>query len=123
MEETYLINRIKESCCFVSQNFSADLDTIKFKKGGDIKYILPDYSNNKEGYILEAGKSVQEDQQILALGNERFAIPEVLFTPSDVGKELERGRLMSRFEAGWDCGSSHSGCECFARGIEIYVTR
>lgn len=85
MEETYLINKVKESCCFVSQDFSADLEKIKFKRGGEIKYVLPDYSNSKEGYILEEGQSIREDQQVLVLGNERFAIPEVLFTPSDVG--------------------------------------
>jgi actin-related protein 6 len=85
MEETHLINRIKESCCFVSQDFSSDLEKIKFKKGGEVKYVLPDYSNSKEGYILKEGETVKEDQQILTLGNERFAIPEVLFTPSDVG--------------------------------------
>ena len=85
MEETHLINRVKESCCFVSQDFSSDLDKVKFKKGGEVKYVLPDYSNSKEGYILKEGETVKEDQQILTLGNERFAIPEVLFTPSDVG--------------------------------------
>lgn len=86
MEETYLINTVKEKCCFVSQDFSADLERIKFKKGGEVKYVLPDYTNNKEGYVLQEGKTVQENQQALVLGNERFAIPELLFTPSDISK-------------------------------------
>ena len=86
MEETYLINNVKESCCFISQDFSADLERIKSKKGkGEVKYVLPDYSHSKEGYILKEGQTIKEDQQVLVLGNERFAIPEVLFTPSDVG--------------------------------------
>jgi len=91
MEETYLINTVKEKCCFVSQDFSADLERIKFKKGGEVKYVLPDYTNNKEGYVLQEGKTVQENQQALVLGNERFAIPELLFTPSDI--RLEQGGL------------------------------
>lgn len=85
MDETYLINNVKESCCFISQDFSADLEKIKFKKGGEIKYVLPDYSHSKEGYILKEGQSIKEDQQVLVLGNERFAIPEILFKPSDIG--------------------------------------
>jgi actin-related protein 6 len=85
MDETHLINNVKESCCFVSQDFSADLEKIKFKKGAELKYVLPDYSNSKEGYVLKEGQTLKEDQQVLVLGNERFAIPEILFTPSDVG--------------------------------------
>ena len=53
-----------------------------------MKYVLPDYSNSKEGYILQEGQNVKEDQQVLVLGNERFAVPELLFTPSDVGMEF-----------------------------------
>jgi len=86
MEETYLINKVKESCCFVSQDFSADLERIKARKGGEIRYVLPDYSHSKEGYVLKEGETVGDDQQLLVLGNERFAVPELLFTPSDVGQ-------------------------------------
>ena len=87
MEETHLINNVKERCCFVSQDFSADLERMKFKKGGEVKYVLPDYSNSKEGYVLAEGQTVQDTQQVLVLGNERFTIPEILFTPSDVGRD------------------------------------
>lgn len=87
MEETHLINNVKEQCCFISQDFSADLERIKLKKGGEVKYVLPDYSNSKEGHMLPEGKAVQEGQQILVLGNERLVIPEILFTPSDVGRD------------------------------------
>lgn len=85
MDETHLINKVKESCCFISQDFSADLESIKAKKGGEVKYVLPDYSHSKEGYVLKEGQTIKDDQQVLVLGNERFAIPEILFTPSDVG--------------------------------------
>jgi actin-related protein 6 len=102
MDETYLINKVKESTCYVSQDFSASLENIKNKpKGpsgsgsisgsvsglreGEVRYVLPDYSHSKEGYVLKEGQTIKEDQQVLVLGNERFAIPELLFTPSDVG--------------------------------------
>jgi actin-related protein 6 len=86
MDETHLINNVKESCCFISQDFSADLETVKWKRGGELKYVLPDYTHSKEGYVLKEEQTLKDDQQVLVLGNERFAIPEVLFTPSDVGK-------------------------------------
>jgi actin-related protein 6 len=89
MDETHLINKVKESCCFVSQDFNADLEKVRRKQGEEMKYVLPDYNNNKEGYILREGQMLREDQQVLVLGNERFAIPEVLFTPSDIG--MSRG--------------------------------
>jgi len=89
MEETHLINKVKESCCFVSLDFAADLEKTKSKRALEIKYVLPDYSNSKEGYILAEGQTIREDQQLLVLTNERFAIPEVLFTPSDVGKSFD----------------------------------
>ena len=102
MDETYLINKVKELTCYVSQDFSASLENIKYKpKGpsgsgsvsgsvsgireGEVRYVLPDYSHSKEGYVLKEGQTIKEDQQVLVLGNERFAIPELLFTPSDVG--------------------------------------
>jgi len=115
MDETYLINKVKESTCYVSQDFSASLETIKHKpKGpsgsgsvsgsvsglreGEVRYVLPDYSHSKEGYVLKEGQTIKEDQQVLVLGNERFAIPELLFTPSDVGRSpLALVSPLSRF--------------------------
>lgn len=85
MDETHLINTIKEKCSYISQDFASDLEKSKHARYGEIKYVLPDYSHSQEGYILGEGDAVKEDQQILVLGNERFTIPEVLFTPSDVG--------------------------------------
>lgn len=85
MDETHLINTIKEKCCYISQDFASDLEKSKHARYDEIKYVLPDYSHSQEGYILGEGDAVKEDQQILVLGNERFTIPEVLFTPSDVG--------------------------------------
>ena len=29
MEETYIMNEIKEACCFVSENFGGDLETCR----------------------------------------------------------------------------------------------
>jgi len=122
MDETYLINNIKKSCCFVSQDFSADLEKIKSKKGGEVKYVLPDYSHSKEGYVLKEGHTIGDDQQVLVLGNERFAIPEILFTPTDVGNNLESLNVDHRVETRWYFRRCYTSCRCFTSRIKVFIT-
>jgi actin-related protein 6 len=51
-----------------------------------LQYLLPDFSLNRAGRLLERGESVNDASwQILEMGNERFTVPELLFTPSDIG--------------------------------------
>jgi actin-related protein 6 len=72
------------------------------------EYVLPDFSphsTSRTGYIrsgpgatsppiaqagvnASSGKALpgEEDEQVLYMGNERFAGPELLFNPSDIGK-------------------------------------
>lgn len=86
MDETFVVNQVKEDSCFVSQNFYADMKLAKenFKTNSIIKdYVLPDFSTLKRGYLTDAG--TVNDQQILRMNNERFTIPEILFRPADIG--------------------------------------
>ena len=108
MEEAYLLNEIKEAVCYVapsSQNFSQDLERTWKGRLGDrreldssvvVDYVLPDYENSIHGYTrphdttkARTRRSLQPLQgpreAVLPLGNERFAVPELLFSPSDVG--------------------------------------
>ncbi|EPB83557.1 hypothetical protein HMPREF1544_09718 [Mucor circinelloides 1006PhL] len=91
MEETYIINDVKEKCCFVSKDVYLDLDICKkpLAKNTIIQeYVLPDFINNKTGHIRTKGADATvADQQILAMNNERFMIPEILMHPSDIGLE------------------------------------
>ena len=106
--DTYLVNEIKEALCYVSKDFNGDMErTWKGPKGDrrDIygtagglakDYVLPDYHTLKKGYArdhdphaatklkeLTKGKAgVAED--VLTLRNERFTVPELLFSPSDI---------------------------------------
>ncbi|XP_014782503.1 actin-related protein 6 [Octopus bimaculoides] len=93
MDETYVINQLKEDVCFVSQDFSKDMETARLnRKDNSIgrDYILPDYTNIHRGYMnsLEesTGKS-KENEQLIRVNNERFSVPEILFHPSNVGIE------------------------------------
>jgi actin-related protein 6 len=125
MDETHLINTIKEICCHISLDFASELEKSKHARQGEIKYVLPDYSHSQEGYILGEGEAVREDQQVLALGNERFAIPEVLFTPSDVGTSSIVGRrnLMGcRVTTGRNSRCCYAGCGGGAGGGPVIVT-
>lgn len=99
MDETYVINQVKEDSCFVSQDFFKDMETAKIRLDQNPimkDYVLPDYTTLKRGFLKNP--EPPNEQQSLRLSNERFAIPEILFYPSDVGI-----RQMGIPEAIMDC--------------------
>lgn len=54
MDETYVINQVKEDACFVSENFRYDMMQTWFKDNRNTiirEYLLPDYSTIKRGYV------------------------------------------------------------------------
>jgi len=88
MEETYIVNDVKEKCCYVSTQFSTDLETCRADKSRNTivqEYVLPDFSRNRHGYIRQRDALPVDGEQILYMGNERFSIPEVLFCPDHIG--------------------------------------
>jgi len=121
MEESHLMNDVKERLCYVSLDFAGELALTRFKgKKNPLRrdFIMPDYVNHFRGRIRDpnepapAGDSkpsngdasasgardasgappkkkanTSSDEQVLKLGNERIAVPEVLFAPSDIGIE------------------------------------
>jgi len=56
-------------------------------KGNPIvqEYILPDFSANRQGRIRRPDDIIADTDQILLMNNERFAVPEILFRPDDIG--------------------------------------
>ncbi|KAI9443407.1 actin family [Lactarius indigo] len=87
MEETHIMNDVKEKCCFVSTQFAADLEACRGDKNNRIvqEYVLPDFSRNRSGYIRKSNDPRIDGEQILYMGNECFSIPEVLFCPDHIG--------------------------------------
>lgn len=93
MEETYVINEVKEACCYVSQDVYRDLAICKepYKKNSIVQeYVLPDYINSIHGHIRPRQEhaprpTVGTAEQTLTMNNERFMIPELLMNPSDIG--------------------------------------
>lgn len=89
MDESYVMNQMKEDSCFVSLDFNADMAQAK-KKFPENKivreYVLPDCTTVRRGYLQPPGTSKKDDDyQVLRLNNERFAVPEIFFHPSDLG--------------------------------------
>merc|ERR1711988_342859 len=58
----------KEKLCYIAADFDAEMRTVSESSANEKTYQLPDGG-------------------IIALGNERFRCPEVLFQPSFIGKE------------------------------------
>lgn len=90
MDQTFIVNDVKESCCYVSSDFHQDLEACMLDpKSNPIvrEYILPDLSRNRKGRIRQPDDIVTENDQILVMNNERFCVPEVLFRPDDIGLE------------------------------------
>lgn len=104
MDETHIINDVKESCCYVSPNFNKDMETCRYvftskgerwtkvclrtdPKNNPIvrEYILPDYSVHRRGRVRNLGESLDESFQILYMNHERFTVPEIIFRPDDIG--------------------------------------
>ncbi len=94
--EGYIVEMMKEETTFVSQDFVSDLNLAKrSKKTYSVEYVLPNGYNVFRPYVRTAAdaeakgdvtvtKSRSADQEVV-LNHERFMIPEVFFTPSDVG--------------------------------------
>ncbi|KAK1836733.1 actin family [Podospora conica] len=101
--DPYVVNEMKESACYVTLDFPRDLEqswkgtrgerrpAYLAGSGGIAKdYVLPDSHTRFHGVVREydparkkSGAAAAED--VLTLRNERFAVPEVLFHPSDIG--------------------------------------
>lgn len=93
MEEPYILNAVKERLCYVSKDFPRDLRACRENPSAySLSYVLPDAltPDNRLGKVIrdpaEANRLRKSgDYQVLTLRNERFSVPEVLYSPTDVG--------------------------------------
>ncbi|KAI5459635.1 beta-lactamase family protein [Mariannaea sp. PMI_226] len=104
--DTYIVNEMKELACYVSTDFRSDLEKSwkgtkgerrpDFISGGGIAkdYVLPDFHGRSKGIIREYDPTrhskarkgaVPSEEDALTLRNERFSVPELIFSPSDAG--------------------------------------
>ncbi|KII90669.1 hypothetical protein PLICRDRAFT_174052 [Plicaturopsis crispa FD-325 SS-3] len=88
MEETYIMNQVKETCCYVSTNFKGDLEACRVdpKRNRIVQeYILPDLTTDRQGHVRRPDDIIADNDQILFMNNERFTVPEIIFRPDDIG--------------------------------------
>lgn len=108
--DTYIVNEMKEQACYVSLDYTGDLEktwkgtrgerTEDFLTGGSVAkdYVLPDFHTNAKGIVrdydpsqasrakkLAAARAGEVNEDVITLRNERFTVPELLFHPSDIG--------------------------------------
>jgi actin-related protein 6 len=65
MEETYVMNQVKEDACFVSYDIMADMAKAKKKyPENDIvrDYVLPDFTNLRRGYVRTLDQPAATEQ-------------------------------------------------------------
>ncbi|KAI5246242.1 actin-related protein-like protein 6 [Aureobasidium subglaciale] len=101
IDEPHIVSQIKEDACYLSSDFPADLDAAKRKDPSIVvDYVLPDYERHHRGFtrphdgsykakMERLGVRQPEDplstrEEVFPLANERFVVPEMLFTPSDI---------------------------------------
>lgn len=96
MEDTYIINNMKEKLCFCSSDLYRDLK-VGSRANRELRreFVLPDFVTTMEGYVrpvgensrrgVTAGGTKRSKEQVIVVGNERVRVPEILFHPSDVG--------------------------------------
>lgn len=80
-EETILVNRIKEQCCYMSpQSYT---ESFRNKNDSVVEYVLPDFHSDNRGYRFDPATSLPLPQtaQTLVLTDELFAVPETIFHP------------------------------------------
>lgn len=101
MDETVVMNAVKERLCYVSMNFMSELSRSRDSNEARKDYVLPDLSSigaDPLGHVKTEDETLVDDAQVLVMNNERFSVPELLFTPSDAG--IQQGGLAETvFEA------------------------
>ena len=97
MDETLLVNNIKEKCVFMSP--VSYFDSFKNKEKTSLQYVLPDFQTSFIGYIHDKTKStLPANAQTITLKDECFMIPETFFHP-EMAKLLKPGIVETILES------------------------
>ncbi|RLN51800.1 hypothetical protein BBJ29_002452 [Phytophthora kernoviae] len=94
MDDTPVINELKETLCYCSMDFDDDLRRYHTERRQRKHWILPDFVHSFEGRVREdvietssieqQPANVDDNTQALEMGVEMITVPEVLFHPSDI---------------------------------------
>ncbi|KAG9631273.1 Actin/actin-like protein, partial [Aureobasidium melanogenum] len=101
IDEPHIVSQIKEDACYLSTDFAQELEAARNKDPSIVvDYVLPDYERYHRGFIRPHDAShkakmerlgvrqpddpMSAREEVFPLANERFVVPEMLFTPSDI---------------------------------------
>ncbi|SCV04357.1 LAMI_0H15478g1_1 [Lachancea mirantina] len=79
MDETLLVNNIKQHCIFVSP--VSYFDSFQNRLRTSKEYVLPDFHTSFQGYLRKRGQELPENSQTITLQDELFSVPETFFHP------------------------------------------
>ncbi|TDH72368.1 hypothetical protein CCR75_003404 [Bremia lactucae] len=100
MDDTRVINELKEALCYCSLDFKGDLTRYHLNRYERKHWVLPDFVHTFQGrcrdedFTVDGDKAQINDQQptipcdgeqALEMSLEMVTVPEVLFNPSDIG--------------------------------------
>lgn len=95
MDETILVNNIKEKCLFMSP--ISYFDSFKNKETTSVEYILPDFQTSLLGYVRPREQILPPESQTIKLHDELFSVPETFFHP-EIAQLLKPGLIESILE-------------------------
>lgn len=94
-DDTRVVNAAKEALCYCALDFPAEMTALhSTPRDRRTRWVLPDYVHSFDGRVSRIVDTavdsrmvsrIDDDEQVLELGLERIAVPEVLFHPSDIG--------------------------------------
>lgn len=98
MDESILVNEIKEKCLFVSHD--SYFDSFKHKEDRSVEYALPDFQTSVKGYVVDDKNrsKLAENAQTITLRDELFAVPETFFHP-EIAQLLKPGIVETILES------------------------
>lgn len=96
MDESILVNNIKEKCSFMSP--VSYFDSFKKKDETAIEYVLPDFQTSLLGYVKPSGQPIPEGTQTIMLRDELFSVPETFFHP-EIAQLLKPGLIETILES------------------------
>ncbi|SCU87274.1 LAFA_0E05754g1_1 [Lachancea sp. 'fantastica'] len=96
MDETILVDNIKENCLFMSPH--SYFDSFQSKSETAKEYVLPDFNTSFKGYLRKPGQKLPEDSQTIVLEDELFSIPETFLHP-EIASLLSPGIIETILES------------------------
>lgn len=96
MDETILVDNIKEKCLFMSP--TSYFDSFSKRDQTAVEYVLPDFQTSLHGYVADRKNPPPKEAQTIKLRDELFSVPETFFHP-EIAQLLKPGIIETVLES------------------------